>query len=619
MTKSFLSANVVLALVFASALVFFASSSFAAQGLELRIDSDNNGAIDNSSWERELAKSPFAFGKFIPYSETDSEFVEFQVVLPKAKSVNEKRTLKFTFESNEVSLWEDGQGGKKERLFTPDVKNTTQAETDSVNNSEETKEATDDSDSEEQEEETTDQKGGSWLGFGQKLLKGVAKTIEEKNNLQDFMDRNIDEVPQEEPFTEIVEELKTQVFEYPKEIPTKETTLTFYLKAETKPLSSDWQNSRLFKRPTRTLTVDLILNEKKISTDNAQYMVVDKNSIYAAIQKQPLLSEAIASRAVYYTKTNVKKYGLQLLTLKDMGISSEDIHFDDSDFSVHFYRNWVHDKYYVVFRGTDIKISDIRNDVLLCMGKPSRYLWKALKLGLVLKEKLRPDVKKRFVIVGHSLGGALASGACIASGIHTDTFNALGLSYQTLKSSIDEYGANDSSINIYKMQIEKCFKAPQNAALPNDRKFIKESVPLFTFNTSSDILTLFEKYNQKAKLEIKDDTVLNIPLALGSKIKFPQSESAGQDNQIEKLRNVIKSFYFIVEQCDPNNQDSIESRIKKGLSIVGNDILGGKITVDEMQKQIDYSIQRHLMDAVIEEILIQSGMPEAYGKAGNRE
>lgn len=589
MIKSFLSANSVLALVFASALVFSASSSFADQGLELKIDSDNNGAIDNSPWERELAKSPYAFGKFIPYSETDEEFVEIQVVVPKAKSADEKRTLKFTFESNEVSLWVATEDGKKECLFMPDAKDAAQE----VKKPENAK------------TQSNNQKNVSFFDY---------ETI-----MKFLWDRNIDEVKQEEPVTKIVEIFKPQTYEY--SIPSEETELTFYLKAETKLLPADWQNSKTFKRPTRTLTVDLILNEQSIASDSAKYMVVGKESIYAAIQKQPLLSEAIAARSVYYTKTNVKKYGLQLLSFEDMGISSEDIHFDYSGFSVHFYRDWVHDKYYVTFKGTDVRLSDITNDVLLCTGNPSSYLWKAIQIGNLLRSK--PDIpREKIIIIGHSLGGALASGAGLISEIKTDTFNALGFPYLTINNTLKGYSKDTPADEFYQQQIEKSFFPPEDNNQPNDREFNKQSVPLNTFHTQHDILTLLEeRINAKIKTLDKKNQFDILPFALGEKMKIKkQGENVlSISKDVSTLRDAIKVLNNILEALIENNQDLTWDNIQNQLiNLLQNPIFlfnFGKVIANctQLYDQFDYSVQRHSMDAVIEEILMQSGIPEAFG------
>lgn len=620
MTKSFLSANVVLALVFASALFFSASTSFADQGLELRIDSDNNGVIDNSPWERELAKSPFAFGKFIPYSETDEEFVEIQVIVPKAKNADEKRTLKFTFESNEVSLWVAAPDGKKVRLFMPDAKDSTQ---------------------ELKKPEDAKTKSSA------KSKKHKVHSKFDFNKIVKFLwDRNIDEIKQEEPVTEIIEVFKPQTFEYaipPEETDSekkdsKETELTFYLKAETKPLPADWLNSRSFKRPTRTLTVDLILNGQSISSDSAKYMVVGKESIYAAIQRQPLLSEAIVARAAYYfTDINVGEYGIQLLKLEDMGISPEEFHIDKSGaFSVRFYRDWVHDKYYVTFKGTDIRLRDITNDFLLCTGNPSDYLWKAVQLGYLLRTK--PDIpREKIVIIGHSLGGALASGAGIVSEIKTDTFNALGLQYLTIKNTLEKLGGNSPAVIFGQQQIEKSFFPPKDINMPNDREFNKQSVPLNTFHTQADILTLLEeRINAKIKTLDKKNQFDILPSALGGEMEI---KSTGQPVVPNNLQRAVKAFVIIInvfdriseqilDQCYKNNQDPNITIHKIFIQLWSSDNIiflsrkGAKITFllkdcenpfTELYDQFDYSVERHSMDAVIEEILMRSGIPEAFG------
>lgn len=612
MTKYSFLAIPVLALAFLSA-PFYASTSFADQGLELRIDSDNNGVIDNSPFERKLAKSPYAFGKFIPYSETESEFVEIQVAIPKAKSAGEKRSLQFTFESNEVSLWEESPDGKKVCLFKPDVNapvqtkilpkhcNDNAAVTPAPNSADEYNDAAAENDN-------------SLSGLGERLTGNVTLNID-VSSVRKFLDINIDNIIPDEPDTELVEIFQPQTFEYPKSVSAENAILKFYLKSEVKPRPADWISSKMFKRPTRTLSVAL-KDVKQTSTDSARYMVVGQNSIYDAVEQIPELSEALAARAVYFPGFNVGKYGLETLDLNKLGVPMEDFVCDSSGFRVRVYRDWVHDKYYVAFKGTNIRLSDFQNDVLLCIGKPSPYLWKALKLGHTLRSKLRPHGKGKFVLVGHSLGGALASGACITSEIPTDTFNALGLSYQTLKNTVEKYGSTDPSYGEIKAQIEKCFMNPQNPDRPDDREFITGTVPLSTFHTQSDLLTLIEQCNNKIRLQTKKGSLLYIPLALGKELKI---ENKGQrpaipapaNGSIESLRNVVQALYFIVEQCDKNNHDSIQMRIQKALGI-GSNFLIDPNSFHEMKDQILYAMSSHVIDAVIEEMLIQAGCSETF-------
>lgn len=600
-------------LLFLSSLVLLLALPFSnaifAQGLELRIDSDNNGTIDNSSWERELAKSPFAFGKFIPYSETDEEFVEFQVVVPKAKNANEKRTLKFTFESNEVSLWEEMPNGKKVCLYKPDVSSALS----------DTKLVQSDSQSFHQIIKKTGKKNTktatySWNHFIKAFLEFI-------------WSRNIDEVKPDKP--EIEE--KSAVFDtyiYPKPIPVQQTILVFYLKAETKPYSTDWENSKLFKRPTRTLKVDLTLNGKSIASDSARFLAVEQNSIYIAIHRQRLLSEAIVARSVYLTNTNVNKYGLQLLKFEDLNVTKEDFHIDNSGFFVQFYRDWIHDKYYVIFKGTDIRLSDIANDVLLCTGKPSPYLWNALKLGSILRKKLPVEIREKTVIVGHSLGGALASGACLTSNIRTDTFNALGISYLTLTNTL-KLGNDSPEGHFCKDQIEKCFFLPNIKTLPNDRRFNSDSVPLYTFHTQYDILTILEEH-LNAKQRTTDGTQLDIlPTALGKEL-IVENISGNNYQCVNKdvvlLKALIGVLDDLIAQSLNNNQKlTLDILLLHQAKFIKNNPFriaklgllvahkGVSNISSEIQDQIELATRSHQMEAVIEEILILSGMPEAYG------
>ena len=628
MTKLFLSANSVLALVFTSALVFSASVSFAAQGLELRIDSDNNGVIDNSSWERRLTKNPYAFGKFIPYSETDEEFVEIQVVVPQANSrINAKRTLKFSFESNEVSLWAETSGRGKTCLFKPEVNTEAQPKNPPESSNPKKSSGTFNSLFNNWKKESTTQDDNTWWGLGQRVVDAISNRMDDRI-FKFFLNRNIDEVFQEEPVTEIVENITPQKYIYTRPIPSERTILTFYLKSEVEPRPADWKNSRTFKRPTRTLTVTLYQDSVQTAFDSAKYMVVGQNSIYEAIQKCPLLSEAFAARAVYYPDTDVKKFGLELLEFDRLGISDQDYHNDSSGFRIQLYRDWVHDKYYVSFKGTDIKLSDISNDVLLCMGNPSPFLWKALKFGCLFQDAIPENDKEKCILVGHSLGGALATGAGIVSGIRTDTFNSLGLSYQTLISTIDVCGADDPVCNRCKARVEKCFLKPKSPEEPYNREFDPQAAPIFTFHTKFDILTILSNC-----INIKFQTPNGIqpdilPSALGQNLAISNQEDSvffNLDKEISMLQETVKIFDRVFEVCLKDDQEITMDNIMKHFKELGKDpsflISIGKLVkeysssspISKMKELVDYSTQRHLMDAVIEEILIQSGMSEAYG------
>ena len=241
------------------------------------------------------------------------------------------------------------------------------------------------------------------------------------------------------------------------------------------------------------------------------------------------------------------------------------------------------------------------------------------------------------MIIGHSLGGALASGAGIVSEIKTDTFNALGLQYLTIKNTLEKLGGNSPAVIFGQQQIEKSFFPPKDINMPNDREFNKQSVPLNTFHTQADILTLLEeRINAKIKTLDKKNQFDILPSALGGEMEI---KSTGQPVVPNNLQRAVKAFVIIInvfdriseqilDQCYKNNQDPNITIHKIFIQLWSSDNIiflsrkGAKITFllkdcenpfTELYDQFDYSVERHSMDAVIEEILMRSGIPEAFG------
>jgi hypothetical protein len=83
-------------------------------------------------------------------------------------------------------------------------------------------------------------------------------------------------------------------------------------------------------------------------------------------------------------------------------------------------------RYVVAFRGSQTG-EDWRNNLEQGVGLDAPSYAKALRIG---REIARSGAEVTFT--GHSLGGGLASAASIASGREADTFNAAGLSPQTI-------------------------------------------------------------------------------------------------------------------------------------------------------------------------------------------
>ncbi|KAG8151671.1 VgrG protein [Burkholderia catarinensis] len=100
----------------------------------------------------------------------------------------------------------------------------------------------------------------------------------------------------------------------------------------------------------------------------------------------------------------------------------------------------------VVFQGTDkYKLSDWKNNLMQGMNKDSAYYSRAVSIGKALA-KSGADVN----IVGHSLGGGMASAASRTSGIAATTFNSAGLNPAT----VARYGGMPVTSDIQAYRVE---------------------------------------------------------------------------------------------------------------------------------------------------------------------
>jgi len=100
----------------------------------------------------------------------------------------------------------------------------------------------------------------------------------------------------------------------------------------------------------------------------------------------------------------------------------------------------------VVFQGTDkYKLSDWKNNLMQGMNKDSAYYSRAVSIGKALA-KSGADVD----IVGHSLGGGMASAASRTSGLAATTFNSAGLNPLT----VARYGGTPLASDIQAYRVE---------------------------------------------------------------------------------------------------------------------------------------------------------------------
>lgn len=128
--------------------------------------------------------------------------------------------------------------------------------------------------------------------------------------------------------------------------------------------------------------------------------------------------------------------------LDKLGITPEMLEQPGSSFRARVYATGEGDatQYVVAFRGTQGG-EDWKNNVQQALGLNSESYAKALEMG---RQVARSDENVTFT--GHSLGGGLASAAAIASGREADTFNAAGLSGDTIDAARGVAAANGRGV-----------------------------------------------------------------------------------------------------------------------------------------------------------------------------
>jgi hypothetical protein len=129
--------------------------------------------------------------------------------------------------------------------------------------------------------------------------------------------------------------------------------------------------------------------------------------------------------------------------LDQLGITPEMLEQPGSSFRARVYATGAGEttEYVVAFRGSSTG-EDWRNNVQQALGLNSESYAKALEIG---RQVARSDENVTFT--GHSLGGGLASAAAVASGREADTFNAAGLSDDTIDTARGIATANGRGVS----------------------------------------------------------------------------------------------------------------------------------------------------------------------------
>ncbi|MEO0501323.1 MAG: Mbeg1-like protein [Pseudomonadota bacterium] len=128
--------------------------------------------------------------------------------------------------------------------------------------------------------------------------------------------------------------------------------------------------------------------------------------------------------------------------LKNINLTPADLTISDTGFRARVYvaGSGENTDYVVAFKGTDFSSRiDWINNVRQALGGNSPYYDQAIRIG---RETAFADADIEFV--GHSLGGGLASAAAIASGFDASTYNAAGLSNNTINKAIASNPCGDA-------------------------------------------------------------------------------------------------------------------------------------------------------------------------------
>ncbi|MEO0501322.1 MAG: Mbeg1-like protein [Pseudomonadota bacterium] len=148
--------------------------------------------------------------------------------------------------------------------------------------------------------------------------------------------------------------------------------------------------------------------------------------------EQRELDKALMAQDVYETNA-APPPGWRVASQADLaaiGLTPADLTIPDSNFQARVYvaGSGSNTDYVVAFRGTEFtSLSDWNNNLRQGVGGDSPYYDQAIQIG---RQTALSGADVEFV--GHSLGGGMASAAAVASGYDASTYNAAGLSNNTI-------------------------------------------------------------------------------------------------------------------------------------------------------------------------------------------
>ncbi|MDB4640376.1 hypothetical protein OAF56_01970 [Pirellulaceae bacterium] len=355
-------------------------------GIDVDIDSDNNGSIGHSQWEEELESSKYGLGKLIlPESSELSQPVPIAIQIP--SFIGEENTkVKISYQRNSsagsISIYREKRTGENKGgirdggdYVATDIEYTLKE-----------------------------------LGYDSKTSTITLWVYgEDETKIKTWFDLQSLGQPQE--FIEVT--LITQ------EMPEAKDKVKYLVAGKPDKSSYGYQ----------------------LSPD-----VDDKHSsIFWALQEEPQVRASLAAEAVYLLK-DLPNAGLRILLeddLKEMGIASSVISMLNkrkdnvpNGFTAALYRDYIAGpkSYMISYAGTNPdKLEDWVNNIGQIAADGSPQYNTAMVIASNLKRKSNEYGIDTLAATGHSLGGGMASAASVWAGIRAFTFNAAGLSRKTIE------------------------------------------------------------------------------------------------------------------------------------------------------------------------------------------
>ncbi len=181
-----------------------------------------------------------------------------------------------------------------------------------------------------------------------------------------------------------------------------------------------------------------------VLTDEVKFLVVQERHFFTALQQRVEVRGELTARGVYGVNdvpSDLMDFALKRLSkdeLRELGIDARAVELLYNEqflvtpgFKEAFYQDYLapeDETYIVAFAGTDPSAVDVIDDIRQGLGLTSPQYASAIRLADLLQREDLPNLS----FSGHSLGGGLASAASVVTGFHAQTYNAAGLSENSL-------------------------------------------------------------------------------------------------------------------------------------------------------------------------------------------